>query len=97
MLTATPELILEFTTMTVSGRVDREAGILYGVKVLGFESRNNRSYKRSAVAQAVKLYEGAKVNIDHDYQPTKPRSYGDGIGVLRRAEKPPCTTLRKCS
>jgi phenylpyruvate tautomerase PptA (4-oxalocrotonate tautomerase family) len=65
-------------------RLDREAGILRGVKVLGLESRNGRSYLPAALAQAGPLYEGAKVNVNHPRgNPSGPRDYQDRIGTMQ--------------
>jgi hypothetical protein len=60
------------------GRVDRKAKLIRGVKILGFHSRNPGSvlgkdfadmagydYDPSAIKQALSLYEGAPVNLDH--------------------------------
>src|SRR5271154_640922 len=60
------------------GRVDRQAKLIRGVKILGFHSRNPGSvlgkdfadmagydYDPSAIKQALPLYEGAPVNLDH--------------------------------
>ena len=59
-------------------RVDREKHVVYGVKILGFESQNtatvtkagkllqgNRKYNRAAIAKALPLYEGRAVYFDH--------------------------------
>jgi len=48
-------------------RVDREAGIIHDVKVLGSQSANRRRYPAETIKKAVKngLYEGAKVFADH--------------------------------
>jgi hypothetical protein len=68
----------------LSMRVDREAGVLRGVKVLGLESRNGRSYQPEALAQAVALYEGAKVNVNHPRgNPSAPRDYQDRLGTIQ--------------
>lgn len=65
-------------------RVDREAGIIRGVKLLGVASRNGRRYRESALADAASLYEGAKVNINHPKgHPLSPRDYQDRLGVVR--------------
>ncbi|HZZ74193.1 MAG TPA: hypothetical protein VFE24_18300 [Pirellulales bacterium] len=67
-------------------RVDRAAGVLRGIKILGLQSRNGRRYLPDALAQAVALYEGAKVNVNHPKgSPSGPRDYQDRIGVIRRA------------
>ena len=65
-------------------RVDRQAGVIRGVKVLGLESRNGRSYLPEALAQAAPLYEEAKVNVNHPRgNPGGPRDYQDRIGTVR--------------
>jgi hypothetical protein len=67
-------------------RIDRDAGVIYGVKVLGLVSKNGRRYQESAVRKAASMYEGAVVNIDHDVQDGetfKDRPIGDRWGVLR--------------
>jgi hypothetical protein len=65
-------------------RVDRELGVIRGVKLLGLKSRNGRRYLESALAQAVNLYEGAKVNVNHPKgHPLAPRDYQDRIGIIR--------------
>jgi hypothetical protein len=64
-------------------RVDRAAGVIRGVKLLGLTSRNGRRYQQSALAEAVGLYEGAKVNINHPKgHPLSPRDYQDRLGVI---------------
>jgi hypothetical protein len=68
----------------VAMRVDRQAGVIRGVKVLGLESRNGRTYSPDALAQAAPLYEDAKVNVNHPKgNPTGPRDYQDRIGTIR--------------
>jgi hypothetical protein len=65
-------------------RVDREAGVIRGVKLLGLASRNGRRYREGALIEAVALYEGAKVNINHPKgHPLSPRDYQDRLGVVR--------------
>lgn len=47
-------------------RLDRDAGIVYGVKVLGWTGQGGkRLYRRPAVEKALPLYDGAVVNLDH--------------------------------
>lgn len=68
----------------LSLRVDREAGVIRGVKILGHASRNGRVYPPATLAAAVGLYEGAKVNVNHPKgDPAAPRDYQDRIGVVR--------------
>jgi hypothetical protein len=65
-------------------RVDRAAGIIRGVKLLGLSSRNGRRYRENALVEAVGLYEGAKVNINHPKgHPLSPRDYQDRLGEIR--------------
>lgn len=67
-------------------RVDRPRAVLRGVKVLGTVSKNGREYSAAALAGAVPLYEGAKVNVNHaPGDPNAPRDYRDRIGCLRGA------------
>lgn len=64
--------------------VDRRAGVIRGVKILGLQSRNGRTYLPEALAQAARLYEEAKVNVNHPKgTPGGPRDYQDRIGVIR--------------
>jgi len=62
-------------------RVDREAGIIHGVRILGLESRNRRRYLPEAIKRARALYEGAKVYFDH---PPKER-IGSVRGIKEQA------------
>ncbi len=71
----------------VTMSVDREVGILRGVKLIGLESRNGRRYRESTLAAAVALYEEAKVNVNHPKEgPLTPRDYQDRLGVIRSVE-----------
>ncbi|MEN6556887.1 MAG: hypothetical protein ABFC54_01775 [Thermoguttaceae bacterium] len=66
-------------------RVDRQAGVIRGVKLLGLESRNGRDYLPEAVAEAACLYEDAKVNVNLPKgSPSSPRDYQDRIGAIRQ-------------
>jgi len=68
-------------------RVDRTAGVIRGVKLLGLNSRNGRRYRENALTDAIGLYEGAKVNINHPKgHPLSPRDYQDRLGVVRDVE-----------
>ena len=61
--------------------VDREKGIIKGVKIIGFNSQNGRRYTPEALKEAVPMYEGIKVNIDHpENGPTQQRSSHDRFG-----------------
>ncbi|HEY2759926.1 MAG TPA: hypothetical protein VGI75_04265 [Pirellulales bacterium] len=68
-------------------RVDRAGGVIRGVKVLGLTSRNGREYRPEALARAVSLYDGAKVNVNHSKgHPLSPRDYQERIGVIRNVQ-----------
>lgn len=88
LLLTEPELIQEFRdSRGVEMSVDREVGILRGVKLIGLESRNGRRYRESALATAASLYESAKVNVNHSKEgPLTPRDYQDRLGVIRSVE-----------
>ena len=80
------ETLQEFVdSRGVEMRVDRRGGVIRGVKILGGESRNGRTYLAQALAEAARLYEEAKVNVNHPKgNPLGARDYQDRIGVLRR-------------
>ncbi len=59
--------------------IDKEAGIIRNVKLLGFVSKNGRNYTADAVREAVGLYEGVPVNADHG-DTKSPRSIHDRLG-----------------
>ncbi len=66
-------------------RLDRAAGVIHGVKLLGLTSRNGRRYTPEALRQAAALYEGAKVNVNHPKgRPAAPRDYQDRLGTVRQ-------------
>ena len=60
------------TYQTSSVQLDKDKGVLHNVKILGWDSRNNRKYSRRAVESSLPLYEGIKVNLNHA---------GDGKGL----------------
>jgi len=61
--------------------VNREAGVIPGVKILGLVSANNRVYTAECAAKAIPMYEGAAVYVDHSKRGER-RSYRDRIGHL---------------
>lgn len=79
------ESLQEFVdSRAVAMRVDRERGIIRGVKLLGLESRNGRRYLPEALQNAAALYEGAKVNVNHPKgHPLAARDYEERLGLLR--------------
>lgn len=72
-------------------KVDREKGIIYGVKVLGLDSKNKRRYLPEAVRGSLSMYEGIKVFCDHPEQgkPNAPRKDRDAFGKLVNLEWTP--------
>jgi hypothetical protein len=72
-----------------AGRVDRNAGIIRGVKILGKHSKNGRTYTDKALNDAVPLYEGVKVNVDHPSRdkPNAERGFMEGFGSLRNVQR----------
>lgn len=79
------ESLLEYTdSRGATLAVDRETGVIRGVKILGAQSRNGRVYPHETLVKARELYEGAKVNVNHPKgSPTSPRDYQDRIGLIR--------------
>lgn len=79
--------ITESSIAETSLKVDREKGVIFGVKCLGRESKNGRTYSDRALSDAVNLYEGSEVNVDHPDGSTEDggfeRQMADGFGVLR--------------
>ncbi len=65
-------------------QADRDAGVIRGVKILGRESKNGRTYSESAMTQAAKMYEGLGVNFDHRErdQKSRDRKFAEGAGWL---------------
>jgi len=80
-----PEMLQEYVdSRGVAMRVDRAAGVIRGVKILGLQSRNGRAYLPDALVEAAPLYEHAKVNVNHPKGgPHTPRDYQDRLGVIR--------------
>jgi hypothetical protein len=74
-----------------SHTVDRDAGVIRGVRVLGRESRNGREYSDQALHDAARLYEGIGVNLNHpDRRETNvERSVEAGFGWLAGAAVKP--------
>lgn len=80
------ERLIEFTAVG-GGTIDKESHVIRGVKLLGLESKNGRSYLPSACKQAISLYEGAKINVNHPKgRPDQPRDYQDRLGTSRNVE-----------
>ena len=65
------------------GRINRESGIIHGVKICGLNSANGRTYAESALRDAVPLYEGVAVRFDHPKNLSTERKFVEGFGALR--------------
>jgi hypothetical protein len=80
-----PESLQEYcSSRGVALRIDRDAGLLRGVKLLGLVSKNGREYPEATLARAASLYDGAKVNVNHPKgHPLAPRDYQDRLGTIR--------------
>lgn len=83
MTTATKCQLTE-TVFSDSPKVDREAGVIRGVRILGAESKNGREYSEPAMRQAATIYEGLGVNTNHPARDkaSMERPVEDGIGWL---------------
>lgn len=79
----TRESLFEQVT-SAPARIDRAAGIIRGVKILGKESKNGRTYSPQAMREAASLYEGIRVNMNHPSKEAIKSSRGiqDWIGTL---------------
>lgn len=66
-------------------RIDVENGVLYGVKVLGENSRNRRRYVAKAMREAAPKYEGVNSYVDHPDRSSlsEDRKFASLSGVLR--------------
>lgn len=77
-----PTQLFEYVASNASLKVDREAGLLRSVKILGHISANGYEYQPAAIARAARLYDGKVVNFNHPSKPSDPRSSYDRFGWL---------------
>jgi hypothetical protein len=63
--------------------VDRKAGVIHDVKVLGPRSKNGRRYTAEAIGAARLMYEGVSVRTNHPKRATDPRGVDEVLGQLR--------------
>ena len=74
---------LHVTELQEALAVEASQGIIRNVKVLGTNSRHGRTYTDAAKQDCLRLYEGAKVNVDHVEHPSKHgRPLKDRFGKL---------------
>lgn len=79
-----------FAAGTLRDKIDRGAGIIRNVKIIGLTSRNNRYYPESTLRAAAPLYENAKVNLNHpDGSPRDVRKYQDRFGLIKNVHLAP--------
>lgn len=81
----------EETYQTTKPTVDRDAGVIRGVKILGRVSRNGREYSETALREAAAIYEGLGVNTNHPNRatPNISRTVEEGIGWLENVTVKP--------
>lgn len=61
-----PTQLVESTLPSISAsKVDRDKGIIYGVRLGGLESKNKRRYTEAAYKKVLPAYEGKPCNVDH--------------------------------
>ncbi|MDB5387377.1 MAG: hypothetical protein JWM11_3023 [Planctomycetaceae bacterium] len=60
-----PVRIRERVNAPAAHKVDRDLGIIYGVRILGAVSKNGYTYTPEAIRQSATQYEGKSVFIDH--------------------------------
>lgn len=76
--------VLEFASAPAALKVDRDAGVIRNVRILGNNSRNGRRYTTEAIHGAVAMYEGRAVNLDHPPKgdPHRVRNVSERFGWL---------------
>ena len=81
----------ESTYQTVKPEIDREAGVIKGVKILGSASKNGREYSPQAMREAAAIYEGLGVNTNHPSRstPNVSRTIEEGVGWLQNVTVKP--------
>ena len=62
-------------------RIDRDAGVLYGVRILGIKSAHGYTYDLEAQKVAAPRFEQMCMGLDHDYA-SKPMTIPDAWGVI---------------
>jgi hypothetical protein len=80
-----PTDLLEITFATPT-KVDQENGVIHGAKILGSVSANGYTYAPKALQEAVNLYEGIDVNLDHPPRTNadQDRPMMEGVGVISK-------------
>lgn len=83
--------LFEETYQTGQPVIDRAAGVIRGVKILGATSRNGRDYSPQALREAAAIYEGLGVNTNHPSRatPHASRTVEEGVGWLENVTVKP--------
>lgn len=83
--------LFETTFQTSKPRINRDAGVIHDVKILGQTSRNGRQYSPKALREAAAFYEGIGVNTNHPSRQTPNVSRGveEGVGWLESIQVKP--------
>lgn len=68
-------------------KVDREKCIVPNVKIMGNESANGRTYLSESLRDAIPLFEGARVGIDHPKSLTDPITYAGQLGDVKNVRQ----------
>jgi hypothetical protein len=82
---------IEQTYQTGRPAIDRAAGVIRGVKILGATSKNGRDYSSRALREAAEIYEGLGVNTNHPSRatPNVSRTVEEGVGWLENVTVKP--------
>jgi hypothetical protein len=77
-------VLLEVVSGVSGMKVDRDAGVIHDVLILGRKSRNGRNYSAQAMQKAVSIYESKVVNVGHPPRtdPKKERTFDERFGWL---------------
>lgn len=88
--------LIESVQLDSQCTVDKDAGVIRNVRVLGSRSKNchdvpgvteGTEYTRSAMSGVLALYEDATVYVDHNRkEPDAERPFGDVLGTLRESK-----------
>jgi hypothetical protein len=80
-----PEYVTEryAVALTADSRIDREKGVVYGVRIVNVVSENRRKYPSAVLARDAKKYDGRVVNVGHRKRPDDYDDPTPKFGVLR--------------
>lgn len=81
MATENNDILYEQDIRPTTDRIDKDAGIIRGVRVLGIDSKHGYSYDIEGQRRACPMFEQMAVGLDHDYK-GGPMQVADAWGVL---------------